>query len=443
MSTASQIPSINPLVRLDRKSTIVPARPSQPQRCKLGPSDLQMLCSRYIQKGLVYHTPFADDNQFVSAVELLKKSLSESLVYFCPLAGRLITSADGVVYIDCNDAGADLIEASAPNVAVQEVMEAEVRPVVRRFFALDGAINLNGHFLPLLVVQVTKLRDGMVIGFTINHAVVDGTSFWHFINSFAELCRGAPTVSHPPLHNRCFEIEGSRIALNLPETLAIDKFCPPVLGEKIFHFTKETIKSLKDRANGKNSESQIIISSFQALSAHVWQAITRARGLGPHETTILRTSVNCRPRLNPPLPHAYFGNAHQVVSTTVTAGELLACDISSAAGLLHRIIWPHRDADIRGRLQSFYADPVVFKMDGSVRDNCVMLGSSSSFPMYDNDFGWGRPVGARSGWANKFDGKVSAYPAKEAGGVDLEICLLPPFMAALDTDPQFLVPICN
>jgi hypothetical protein len=398
-----------------------------------------MLCRNYIQKGLIYHMPFADDHQFISAVELLKKSLSESLVYFYPLAGRLITSSDGVLYIDCNDAGADFIEASAADVGIQEITEVEVRPVVPQFFALDGAINLNGHFLPLLVVQVTKLRDGMVIGFTINHAVVDGTSFWHFINSLAELCRGAATVSHLPLHSRCFDIEGSRISLNLPQTLAIDKFSPPVLSEKIFHFSKETIRSLKDRANKKNSEGQIIISSFQAHFAHVWQAITRARGLAPHEPTTLRFSVNCRPRLIPPLPRTYFGNAIQVVSTTVTAGELLNCDIFSAAGLLHRIIWPHRDATIRGKLQSYNENPTVFKMDGTIRDNSVMMGSSSSFPMYDNDFGWGRPVGARSGWANKFDGKVSAYPGKKEGSVDLEICLLPPFMAALDTDPHFLV----
>jgi hypothetical protein len=44
-------------------------------------------------------------------------------------------------------------------------------------------------------------------------------------------------------------------------------------------------------------------------------------------------------------------------------------------------------------------------MDRTIRDNSVMMGSSPRFPMYDNDFGWGRPVGVRSGWANKFDGK--------------------------------------
>ena len=60
------------------------------------------------------------------------------------------------MYIDCNDAGADLIEASAPDVKIQEITEAEVGPVVRQLFALDGAINVNGHFLPLLVVQVSS-----------------------------------------------------------------------------------------------------------------------------------------------------------------------------------------------------------------------------------------------------------------------------------------------
>jgi hypothetical protein len=399
-----------------------------------------MLCCDYIQKGLLYHMPFADQH-FVSLVELLKKSLSEALVCFYPLAGRLLTSSDGVVCIDCNDSGVDLIEASAPDVGIQEIMEAEVGPVVRQLFALDGAINLNGHFLPLLVVQVTKLRDGISIGFTVNHAVVDGTSLWHFINSWADLCRGAATISHPPLHSRCFDIKGSRIALSLPKTQTVEKFSPPALSEKIFHFSKETIWRLKDRANRKNPKGPIIISSFQALSAHIWQAITRARGLPPDEPTTFKLAVNCRPRLNPPLPYSYFGNAIQIVSTTVTAGELLACDISSAAGLLQRIIWPHRDGNIRAELQKYKQRPTVVKLDRTIRDNSVMMGSSPRSPMYDSDFGWGRPVGVRSGWANKFDGKMSAYPEREGGaGVDVEICLMPAFMAAMETDPQFLFP---
>jgi hypothetical protein len=148
--------------------------------------------------------------------------------------------------------------------------------------------------------------------------------------------------------------------------------------------------------------------------------------------------------LIPPLPFSYFGNAVQSINTTVTAGELLAADISSAASLLHQIIWRHTDAHIRAELQRFKQHPTLSKLDGTIRDNSVLIGSSPRFPMYDNDFGWGMPLRVRSGWANKLDGKVSVYPAREGGGsVDLEINLLPPFMAALESDPQFLFPICD
>ena len=124
-------------------------------------------------------------------------------------------------------------------------------------------------FLNLDYDQVTKLRDGIAIGFSINHAVVDGTSLWHFINSWADLCRGAVTISHPPLHSRCFDIKGSRIALNLSITQTIDKFFPPPLCEKIFQFSKETIWRLKDRANRNNSKDPIIISSFNLFPTEI------------------------------------------------------------------------------------------------------------------------------------------------------------------------------
>eukprot|EP00253_Pinus_taeda_P032621 PITA_32621 len=442
MSLEAANPSSNRVVRLDKISTIIPSRPSQGQHCNLCSSDLRMLYVDYIQNGLIYQMPFTDDHHFISVVEVLKKSLAEVLVHFYPLAGRLITSSDGLLYIYCNDAGADFIEASAPDVGIEEVTSPEVVPVVRQLFALDGAINVDGRFLPLLVVQVTKLRDGVAIGFTVNHAVVDGTSLWHFINSWADICRGATTISHPPLHSRCFDIKDSHIAVELPQTQTVRHLSPPPLREKVFHFSKETISRLKDKANRDKSEDQIIISSFEALSAQMWHAITRARGLLPHEPTTLKLAVNCRSRLIPPLPYSYFGNAIQVVTATVTAGELLAADISSTASLLHHIISQHTDASIRAEQQRFNEHRTLMKLDKIIDDNIVLIGSSARFPMYDNDFGWGRPARVRSGRANKLDGIVSVYPAREGGGsVDLEISLLPRFMAALEADPQFLFPV--
>ncbi|KAH9324621.1 hypothetical protein KI387_004799 [Taxus chinensis] len=428
--------------RLNRKSTVFPSRPSQRQQCKLCSSDLMMLSCNYIQRCLL----FSMENtcyDFQSVVELLKKSLSQTLLYFYPLAGRLAISAEGVVYIDCNDRGADFIEAvAAPETCLAHVMTEEVGAVVRDLFALNGAINMDGRFLPLLTVQATKLKDGLAVAFTVNHAVIDGTSLWHFINSWAQLCQQSSltaNISQPPLHTRCFGTP-SPINLNLHEYFQkpriMHEFSPPQLREKMFHFPVETLSRLKEEAN-RAAFNDGTISSFQALCAHIWVAITRARRLSPAEETTFKLPVNCRPRMVPPLPSSYFGNAIQMVGATVTAGELLEEGMGRAAGILHRIIAAHKDANIRAELEK---PPTVIEIDKYIPQNCVSMGSSPRFPMYDNDFGWGRPVGARSGLANKFDGKMSAYPGREGTqSMDIEICLLPHTMSVLESDPHFLV----
>eukprot|EP01018_Ginkgo_biloba_P020401 Gb_04551 [translate_table: standard] len=146
-------------------------------------------------------------SNFESTINLLQSNLSEALVYFYPLAGRLSTSPDNVWYIDCNDSGAEFIEASAEHVGLAEILVPDVPPLVRDLFALDGALNLEGRFLPLLVVQVAKLRDGIAIGCKLNHSIADGTSMWRFMNCWAQLCRGSIPLC-PSSSSRSFS--GSR-----------------------------------------------------------------------------------------------------------------------------------------------------------------------------------------------------------------------------------------
>ena len=185
-------------VQLVGRCAIFPVHPSPPQRSKLSILELPLLYCHYIQNGLIYSLKPKHD--FESALELLRKSLSEVLVFFYPLAGRLTTLADGVIYVDCNDAGVEFIEASADGLSVAEIIASDVPPVVKQLFALNGALNLEGHSLPLLAVQVTKLRDGLSVGCTLNHAIADGASLWHFFNSWAQLCKlGIPIITPLPI----------------------------------------------------------------------------------------------------------------------------------------------------------------------------------------------------------------------------------------------------
>ncbi|GKA83663.1 uncharacterized acetyltransferase-like protein [Tanacetum coccineum] len=89
--------------------------------------------------------------------------------YSSPLAGRLITDSNGYVYITCNDSGAQFVHADAKHVSVNDVMSpTHVPDIVKGFFTFDRMVSYEGHFNPLLAVQVTELSDGLFVGFSVN-----------------------------------------------------------------------------------------------------------------------------------------------------------------------------------------------------------------------------------------------------------------------------------
>ncbi|KAI9200712.1 hypothetical protein LWI28_012115 [Acer negundo] len=71
------------------------------------------------------------------------------------------------------------------------------------------------------------------------------------------------------------------------------------------------------------------------------------------------------------------------------------------------------------------------------------MGSSPRFNKYGIEFGLGKAVTLRSGYAIKFDGKVQSYPGREGGGsIDLEVILPPESMHALESDEEFMTAAC-
>ncbi|EPS57660.1 hypothetical protein M569_17156, partial [Genlisea aurea] len=435
-------------VTIVSKCHIYPSRSSAVTALKLSVSDLTMLSVHYIQKGVLLPPsplPSAD------LVSLLKNSLSETLSHFPPLAGRLRTEDSGHVKIVCTGEGIEFYHARATLVSAAALLQSrhrDVPPEFRRFFQFDHTVSYAGHGRPLLAVQVTELNGGVFIGCTANHAVVDGTSFWNFFNTFAEIAArgGSQKITKSPAFCRDTPFD-SPIALQVPEGGPSPNFSiGEPLREKIFHFTREAILKLKLRANNPTRFQEITdpenptaeISSFQSLCANVWRAVTRARNLNPSRTTTFRMAANCRHRLRPPLPPLYFGNAIQSIPIAANVGELLSNDLRWSADKLRRRVADHDDASVRRGVEEWQRNPIMFSL-GNFDGSEVIMGSSPRFPMYDNDFGWGRPLAVRSGGANKLDGKMSAFPGREGNGaVDVEVVLTPAAMAALENDSEFM-----
>ena len=418
-----------------------------------------MLSANYIQKGLLYSKPHganADDPNFMATfLDRLKDSLALTLDHFYPLSGRLATKKEDsttppsyVVFVDCNNnssPGAKFINAAADMTVFDILSPIYVPPVVYSFFDHDKVINHDGHTLSLLSIQVTELVDGIFVGCSINHIMVDGTSFWNFFNSWSEVFmaqlqgKNNISLSRPPVLNRLFP-DGYGPIINLPFThhdQFISRFEAPLLKERIFHFSSESIAKLKARANAECNSNKI--SSFQALSALLWRSITRARSLPDEQETSCRLAINDRTRLDPPLPENYFGNSVQTVRGVTTAGELLEHDLGWAAWLLHQAVVGHTDNDVRGWLDSWFKTHFIYQLGKFFDPNSIMMGSSPRFNKYGVEFGLGKGLALRSGYAHKLDGTVSCYPGREGGGsVDLEVCLPPNSMSALESNLEFM-----
>ncbi|XP_078169826.1 putative acetyltransferase At3g50280 [Carex rostrata] len=446
------MPSPSPAVRTVKTYAVTPRpNPQAPRQLHLSAWDTAMLSVHYIQKGLLFKNP--SDLSVEQIIERLRSSLEEALFHYYPLSGRIraVTCAEGGVTshveVGCEGEGAEFVHAVADGIAIADVVGADGQDLpefLKKFFPLDLAVNFDGSTNPLVAVQATVLIDGIFIGCNFNHVIGDGTSYWMFFNAWAEVarCKAAGkevVLSQPPVHDKWFIGGYGEPPIKLPYSSPAEfvvRFTPPPLRERIFHFSSESLAKLKARANRECDKG--VISTFQALSALMWRCIIRARRYPPDQKTNCRLAIQNRARLQPPLSANYFGNSIYAASTTTTAGELLNNNLGWAAWLAHQVVANHSDSAIRDMVHKYMANPIVYNLH-MFDIHSIMMGSSPRFDMYGCDFGWGKAVAARSGSANKFDGKVSAYPGWEGGGsVDLEVCLLPEYMSALEKDEEFL-----
>ncbi|KAM3266734.1 hypothetical protein P3L10_003729 [Capsicum annuum] len=422
--------------------------PKKISKIEMTPWDLQFLRLETIQKGLLFHKPKQENTNTSksSLVDRLKESLSRTLHFFPPLAGRFSTienTDDDTVsfFINCNNAGVEFTHASAPKLTVSAILDSTRVPlIVHHLFPLNNIRNIECVTKPLFGVQITELVDGFFIGCTMSHSLGDGTCFWHFFNSWSEISRGCQIISKIPVFERYFSEEMKtpiHLPLKLDDEKLFEKFEVPPLMERIFHLSKESICKLKDKANSEMDVKSI--SSLQAFLAHLWRSITRCRKLDDEKEVVISIIIGARTRLNPPLPEGYFGNAVHIKQVKITAGELLKNRLGWAAMQMNKMVVSQNSEEVMKFYKEWAENPLIF-CKGSVIVGNTRLGISSSprYNIYGTDFGWGKPVAVRSGMANKSDGKITLFPGVEEGSVDIEVCILPETLQALESDQEFM-----
>ncbi|KAH9617698.1 hypothetical protein KSS87_006946 [Heliosperma pusillum] len=254
--------------------------------------------------------------------ETAKKALSEILVHFYPLAGRLKLNPNNDRYvIDCSGEGALYVEAETSH-TLADFGDFGPGPELRKL--VIPACDYSGELgsIPLLMVQLTRFKcGGLCIGFALHHHVADGASLGLFLYSLLVVYRGYEVPLHPN-HDRIIHLAPR----NPPRVrFPHSEFDPPMpifppngslsgdseTRQSLFNLSDEQINNLKQLAISELEDDykNIRLSTYEVLTAHIWKSTCKARDLAHDQEVKLYIPVDGRFVLkNPSLPDEYFGN---------------------------------------------------------------------------------------------------------------------------------------
>ncbi|XP_012459736.1 omega-hydroxypalmitate O-feruloyl transferase [Gossypium raimondii] len=360
------------------------------------PKDLYFLSNLDQNIAVIVRTIYcfkSDEKGNDDAGEVIMDALRKVLVHYYPLAGRLTISSEGKLIVDCTGEGALFVKAEA-NCTMEEIgdiTKPDPETLGKLVYDIPGATNILE--MPPLVAQVTKFQcGGFVLGLCMNHCMFDGIGAMEFVNSWGETARGLP-LSVPPfsdrtilkarsppkiehLHQEFAEIEDKSSTGDLyKDQMLYRSFC----------FDPEKLQKLK-----KYSMEDGVLekcTTFEALSAFVWRARTKALNLLSHQQTKLLFAVDGRPKFDPPLPKGYFGNGIVLTNSICQAGELLDKPISHAVALIQDAIKMVTDGYMRSAIDYFEVTRARPSLSST-----LLITTWSRLSFHTTDFGWGEPV---------------------------------------------------
>ncbi|XP_020106146.1 acyl transferase 5-like [Ananas comosus] len=267
----------------------------------------------------------------------IREGLSRALVHYYPVAGRIAEPAGGELAIECSGDGDGVwfVEASAEG-RLDGFGDWDL--ILRLIFAAGlvarppPEVNMENV---IFMMQVTEFKcGGFTVGITYNHTVFDGAGSAQFLNAVAELTRGLaePTVSptwcrelipSPPRPTTSAQgPEGPKIQFTF------DSF---KLAE--FDISLQSVKQVKDRVTAETGQS---CSTFDVVTAVVWQSRTRAINLDPDADVGLSFMANARHVLHELLSieGGYYGNCVYTAGITLPSKQVANASLVVLVGLI-------------------------------------------------------------------------------------------------------------
>jgi len=272
---------------------------------------------------LVFDRPIGDP------IGTIKKALSQALVHYHPMAGRIVAAVGGdegeLAHIACTGEGVSFVAASASCTLDEAVKTSSL-------LLMDLAVRYPTEYCglgdSLLLMQVTEFTcGGFVVGVTWNHVMADGHGMAQFLQAVGELARGMPVPSVVPVRS---DVDGalpclpsemvaavrSQIRIETEELASLDVTVP-----------SSVIGRIKAECGGD-------CTAFDAVAAVLWRCRTRAAisDDDPDALAPLVFTKNVRELVG--AKNGYYGNCLAIQMVLATRGTVASSGIKDLVKLI-------------------------------------------------------------------------------------------------------------
>ncbi|GJZ35755.1 pelargonidin 3-O-(6-caffeoylglucoside) 5-O-(6-O-malonylglucoside) 4'''-malonyltransferase-like protein [Tanacetum coccineum] len=334
----------------------------------------------------------ASTNCNQTSIAELEKSFGKTLSILYPLAGRYMKDLH---MVDCNDQGAEFIQAHV-NMTLHEIIDQEMNlKLVNELIPLKVSA-CDEVTDPALAAQVTTFQcGGVALGISIAHRIADASTACTFLNLWAALCRRDTSFEFyglgfssskffPPRGLPCMDLISKPINDSLYVT-------------KKLSFKESEISNLKDMVMC-NRKYCSAVSKVQVVSALIWKALIGVDYAihGHLRDSRLAQPVNLREKTETPIPKNACGNLWGFKSTSWRASEMsmefeeLVCLLTDSIKKTINDYSKVRHDSKDGQMVVLNSFPL--SKNNSDNANVIILSSWCKFPLYESDFGFGKPI---------------------------------------------------